>query len=157
MREMDVKFQVGDLVTDKDNTAVFVVVGRVRKSGVINAEYDVYSVVQIYSHDEDEMFECDLRGFEIKDGYLDLHASRGSDRHANEIASINDIRDELGYEDIEYESLLTDYIDYERFKTVDEYLDVINDLENLYAIFGDDEYIKKKDEIVKHLTKRLRK
>ena len=157
---MDIKFQVGDLVSDVDGNAVFVIVGRIRKSRTNRDKetfYDVYQVVQIYSLDEEEMFEGDLQRFEIKDEYLELRACRDTKEHDSETEDINAYREDLGYEVVEIKSLLTEYIDYESFKTIDECLDAMNDLDILYSTFGDKEYIDKKNKIMNYLTEKSKK
>lgn len=147
---IDMKFEIGDLVTDTFDGGIHVVVGRVRDGKIRKSNR--YTVVQVFSLDEDEMLEMDLYEVELKEDMINMHVSRKDENYIKEIESINDERAKIGLDDVDYQSLFMDFIDYFGNKSIDKHLDTINDLENLYKMFGDKEYLETRDKIVSMLS-----
>ena len=157
-REMkNMKFEIGDLVSEVEGNCTFVVVGRVRKTKNLKTPMNFYSVVQVFSLDEDEMLEADLQEYELREKFLMLHVSRSDDTFKEEIEAINEERVGMGFEPIDYQSLLMDYIEYSDATTIDRCLDMINDCDDLYEMFGDKEYLEKKKLVVEGLKRKIKK
>jgi len=156
-------FNIGDAVYLKKvgGTQIFMVVDFLEYQEFLTdevAEDKDYEIMQIYPVQEDASFEI------VKYDELAIHSRLGSVNNEMLHHIIKKDREDMGLygvpdfvriandsRDFHESKIDKSIVDYTTFKTIDECLDVINDLNMLHDAFGDKEYLDSKEIVIKRM------